>query len=127
MGSTDSMEGLFLKYTANTNSILPYSPSKFHSNVQDCKMHDNRDTLNAARNRVHLAYLYTFAKSVYLHFIREFAYTQLNPSMHFANSSIRSTGKGGLPSGFKAIDISFRGLSSAALRLELMCPQILQR
>ena len=36
-------------------------------------------------------------------------------------------GNGGKATGFMAIDISFIGLSSAAMRLELNAPQILQR
>ena len=42
-------------------------------------------------------------------------------------SSIRSKGNGGEEIGFMASDISFMGLSSAAIRLELKAPHTLQR
>ena len=42
-------------------------------------------------------------------------------------SSMRSSGNGGSHSGFMAMLISFMGLSSAAVRLELSAPQRLQR
>ena len=42
-------------------------------------------------------------------------------------SAIRSMGKGGLPMGFMAMDMSLTGLSSAATRLELNAPHRRQR
>ena len=49
------------------------------------------------------------------------------PPMHSVSSSTRSIGNGGCASGFMAIDRSFNGLSSAAVRLEESAPQRLQR
>ena len=51
----------------------------------------------------------------------------LSPPISFVISSIRSMGNGGEETGFMAMDISFIGLSSAAIRFELNAPQILQR
>jgi len=45
------------------------------------------------------------------------------PPMRAVISSIRSSGKGGADKGFMAMDMSFMGLSSAAMRLELSAPQ----
>ena len=42
-------------------------------------------------------------------------------------SRMRSRGKGGSQRGLRAMDMSFMGLSSAAVRLELSFPQRLQR
>ena len=50
-----------------------------------------------------------------------------SPPISLVISSIRSRGKGGEDTGFIARDISFMGLSSAAMRFELSAPQILQR
>ena len=50
-----------------------------------------------------------------------------SPPIRRVSSSIRSIGNGGDDTGFIAIDISFTGLSSAAIRFELNVPQILQR
>lgn len=50
-----------------------------------------------------------------------------SPPISFVISSIRSKGNGGEETGFMARDISFIGLSSAAMRFELNAPQILQR
>ena len=44
------------------------------------------------------------------------------PPISLVISSIRSIGNGDEVSGFIAMDISFMGLSSAAMRLELICP-----
>ena len=50
-----------------------------------------------------------------------------SPPISAVISSIRSSGNGGEHSGFMAMDISFIGLSSAATRLELNAPHLLQR
>ena len=50
-----------------------------------------------------------------------------SPPMSRVISSIRSKGKGGEETGRMARDMSFIGLSSAAIRLELRLPQRLQR
>ena len=50
-----------------------------------------------------------------------------SPPIRRVISSIRSKGNGGDETGFMASDISFMGLSSAAIRLELNAPHILQR
>ena len=42
-------------------------------------------------------------------------------------SAILSRGKGGEETGFRAMDINFKGLSSAAIRLEESQPHRLQR
>ena len=49
------------------------------------------------------------------------------PPISLVISSILSKGNGGHETGFIASDISFMGLSSAAIRLELNAPQTLQR
>ena len=49
------------------------------------------------------------------------------PPIRRVISSMRSMGKGGLVSGFMAMDMSFIGLSSAATRLEESHPQMRQR
>ena len=46
-----------------------------------------------------------------------------SPPMRRVISSMRSSGNGGSHRGFSAIDMSFMGLSSAAVRLELRAPQ----
>ncbi len=46
-----------------------------------------------------------------------------SPPIKAVISSMRSSGNGGAHNGFNAIDISFIGLSSAALRFELSFPQ----
>ena len=46
-----------------------------------------------------------------------------SPPMRRVISSMRSSGNGGSHRGFSAIDMSFMGLSSAAVRLELRVPQ----
>ena len=54
---------------------------------------------------------------------RAAAYSRLPlPPISRAISWMRSTGKGGAASGPRAMDRSFRGLSSAATRLELRAP-----
>ena len=54
---------------------------------------------------------------------RAAAYSRLPlPPISWAISWMRSTGKGGAASGPRAMDRSFRGLSSAATRLELRAP-----
>lgn len=50
-----------------------------------------------------------------------------SPPIRAVISSIRSNGNGGCDKGFIAIDISFIGLSSAAILLELMCPHLRHR
>ena len=50
-----------------------------------------------------------------------------SPPIKLVISSIFSIGKGGSATGFIASDISFIGLSSAAIRFELSFPQIRQR
>ena len=50
-----------------------------------------------------------------------------SPPISLVISSIRSKGNGRVETGFMASDISFMGLSSAAIRLELNAPHILQR
>ena len=50
-----------------------------------------------------------------------------SPPISRVISSIRSNGNGGDETGFMARDISFMGLSSAAIRLELNAPHTLQR
>ncbi len=46
-----------------------------------------------------------------------------SPPIRAVSSSMRSSGNGGSHNGFKAMDMSFMGLSSAAARLELSAPQ----
>ena len=46
-----------------------------------------------------------------------------SPPIRAVSSSMRSSGNGGSHNGFKAMDMSFMGLSSAATRLELSAPQ----
>ena len=50
-----------------------------------------------------------------------------SPPICLVISSMRSKGNGGDETGFMARDISFMGLSSAAIRFERSIPQILQR
>ena len=50
-----------------------------------------------------------------------------SPPIRAVISSIRSNGNGGDDTGRMAMDISFMGLSSAAIRLELNAPHTLQR
>lgn len=50
-----------------------------------------------------------------------------SPPIKAVISSMRSSGNGGWHSGFMAMDMSFMGLSSAAMRLELSAPQRRQR
>lgn len=58
--------------------------------------------------------------------------TQMQPGLSRAapdrySSSILSTGNGGIAMGRMAMDISFTGLSSAAMRFELKAPHLLHR
>ena len=50
-----------------------------------------------------------------------------SPAISAVISSIFSSGNGGSEIGFIAIDISFMGLSSAAIRLDESCPHLRQR
>ena len=50
-----------------------------------------------------------------------------SPPIRLVNSSILSNGNGGEVRGFMAIDISFIGLSSAAIRFEESFPHLLHR
>lgn len=50
-----------------------------------------------------------------------------SPPIRRVSSSIRSSGKGGRHNGFMAMDMSFIGLSSAAIRLDESFPHRRQR
>ena len=60
-------------------------------------------------------------------FLRIRYFSLPSPAIRSVISSIRSSGKGGEPIGFIATLISFMGLSSAAILLELSAPQRRQR
>lgn len=60
-------------------------------------------------------------------FLRIRYFSLPSPAISSVISSIRSSGKGGEPIGFIATLISFMGLSSAAILLELSTPQRRQR
>ena len=60
-------------------------------------------------------------------FLRIRYFSLPSPAISSVISSIRSSGKGGEPIGFIATLISFMGLSSAAILLELSAPQRRQR
>ena len=74
-----------------------------------------------------------FKIGVYIRYFNQTKYDNYHhfnspsPPISLVISSIRSKGNGRVETGFMASDISFMGLSSAAIRLELNAPHILQR